>query len=231
MVIAVHQPQYIPWLGYFEKIARSDTFVFLDAVQYKAREFQNRNRIRTDKGWIWLSVPVDTSDGSRVTMSDVRIDNTMPWQRKHLGSIKTSYAAAPYFKEYFPFFEDTFRKEWTKLADLNVHIVRFVMDKLSITTPIVFESELNVLTARTQRIIDICKKLNADTYLSGVGAKDYLEEFLFPENKITLYYQHFEHPVYRQCFDPFMPYMSVIDLLFNQGPKSRSVLLKAAGPL
>jgi hypothetical protein len=226
MVISVHQPQYIPWLGYFEKIARSDMFVFLDNVQYKEREFQNRNRIRTDKGWMWLTVPVVTSEGGRIRMSEVVIDNTMPWQRKHLGSIKTSYANAPYFNEYFPFFEKTLQKQWDKLSDLNVCIVRFIMEKLSITTPTVFESELDILTTKTQRIIDICRKLNADTYLSGMGAKDYLDESLFPENKITLYYQHFDHPEYKQCFEPFMPYMSAIDLLFNHGPESRGLLLK-----
>jgi hypothetical protein len=225
MVISVHQPQYIPWLGYFEKIARSDMFVFLDNVQYKEREFQNRNRIRTDKGWMWLTVPVITSEGGRIRMSDVQIDNTMPWQRKHLGSIKTSYASAPYFNEYYPFFEETLKKQWLKLSDLNVHIVRFIMEKLAITTPTVFESELDVLTAKTERIIDICKKSNADTYLSGVGAKDYLDESLFPANKITLYYQHFDHPEYKQCFEPFMPYMSAIDLLFNHGKNSRQILL------
>jgi len=228
MVIAVHQPQYIPWLGYFHKIAQCDTFVILDNVQYKTREFQNRNRIRTDKGWMWLSVPVVTKDGCRIRMADVEIDNIMPWQRKHLGSIKTSYATAPYFKEYYGFFEDTFRRQWLKLSDLNVHITRFVMDKLSITTPIVFESELNVITPKTQRIIDICKKMNADIYLSGVGAKEYLEESLFPEQRITLYYQHFDHPEYKQCFEPFMPYMSIIDLLFNCGPQSRDLLLKGS---
>jgi len=226
MVVSVHQPQYIPWLGYFEKMAHSDMFVFLDNVQYKAREFQNRNRIRTAQGWMWLTVPVVTKDGCRMRMNEVMIDNTMPWQRKHLGSIKTSYAAAPYFNEYFPFFESTLQKKWDKLSDLNVCIVRFIREKLSITTPIVFESELDVLTTKTQRIIDICRKLNADTYLSGVGAKDYLDESLFPANKITLYYQNFEHPEYRQCFEPFMPYMSTIDLLFNHGPGSRSLLLK-----
>jgi hypothetical protein len=228
MIIAVHQPQYIPWLGYFHKIAQCDTFVILDNVQYKTREFQNRNRIRTEKGWMWLTVPVVTKDGCRLRMADVEIDNTMPWQRKHLGSLKTSYASSPYFKEYYAFFEQSFQRQWIKLADLNVHIIRFVLDNLSITTPIVFESELNVLTAKTQRIIDICKQLNADKYLSGIGAREYLEESLFPEQRITLYYQHFNHPEYKQCFEPFMPYMSIIDLLFNCGPKSRELLLKGS---
>ncbi|HQJ15444.1 MAG TPA: WbqC family protein [Candidatus Omnitrophota bacterium] len=226
MVISVHQPQYIPWLGYFEKMARSDMFVFLDNVQYKVREFQNRNRIRTEKGWMWLTVPVVTKDGCRMRMNEVLIDNTMPWQRKHLGSIKASYGSAPYFDDYFPFFEEILSKKWDKLSDLNVCIIRFVMDKLSIATPIVFESDLGILTTKTQRIIDICLKLNADTYLSGVGAKDYLDESLFPQNKIKLFYQHFDHPEYRQCFEPFMPYMSVIDLLFNHGPASRGILIK-----
>jgi len=110
MVISVHQPQYIPWLGYFDKIAHSDIFVILDNVQYKSREFQNRNRIRTRTGWIWLTVPVVTKDGSRIKIKDAMIDNTMPWQRKHIGNIKEWYASAPYFKEYFPFFEQTLQK-------------------------------------------------------------------------------------------------------------------------
>jgi hypothetical protein len=224
----VHQPQYIPWLGYFHKIAQCDKFVILDNVQYKVREFQNRNRIRTEKGWMWLSVPVVTKDGCRVRIGDIEIDNTMPWQRKHLGSLKTSYASAPYFKEYYDFFESTFHQNWARLSDLNVHIIKFIMDKLSIITPIVFESELNVITAKTQRIIDICRELNADTYLSGVGAKEYLDDQMFAAERIKLFYQHFDHPQYTQCYSPFMPYMSIIDLLFNHGPESKSLLFKGA---
>jgi len=225
MIVAVHQPQYIPWLGYFHKIAACDKFVFLDNVQYKQREFQNRNRIRVDKGWAWLTVPVITSEGSRIKMSEVAIDNTMPWQRKHLGSIKTAYSSSAYFNVHFPFFEDVFLRRWDKLAVLNVHIVRYILAYLSIDTPICFESELDVRTTRTVRIIDICKRLGASAYLSGVGAKTYLDESLFQASDIELKYQEFHHPEYKQCFEPFMPYMSIIDLLFNEGPRAKEILL------
>lgn len=220
MIVAVHQPQYIPWLGYFNKIASCDKFVFLDNVQYKHREFQNRNRIRTAKGWIWLTVPVVMAQGSRINISEVLIDNESPWQRKHLGSLRSSYSAAPYFDKYYSFFEDTLNKKWDKLIDLNVFITRYLLKALNINTSISCESELNISTARTERIIDICKALKADTYLSGTGAKDYLDESLFSDCGIDLKYQEFHHPQYRQCFQPFEPYMSVIDLLFNEGPDS-----------
>jgi hypothetical protein len=228
MIISVHQPQYLPWLGYFDKIAKSDCFVFLDKVQYKEREFQNRNKIRTEKGWMWLTVPVISGDEGRQKINEVKIDNEIPWQRKHRGSIKTAYSAAANLKEYDAFLEEIYSKKWVWLQDLNVHIISFILKELSITTPITFESDLNILATKTQRIIDICKKLNADTYLSGIGGKEYLEEELFAQNGITLRYQEFKHPVYRQQFmknsEDFIPYMSIVDLLFNEGPRSREIL-------
>lgn len=221
MVLSVHQPQYLPWLGYFDKIAKSDHFVFLDCVQYKPREFQNRNRIRTKEGWIWLSVPVVAGPaGERQNILDVRVDNQSPWQRKHEGSLVTWYGGAPFFKDYFPFFKETLAVDWQKLSELNVRIIRGMLDVLSIKTPISFESDLSINTTSTQRIIDICKELKADTYLSGTGGKDYLEEALFQENGIRLVYQEFKHPVYPQRYEPFVPYMSIVDLLFNCGGES-----------
>jgi hypothetical protein len=228
MIISVHQPQYIPWLGYFDKIAKSEAFVFLDTVQYKEREFQNRNKIRTPQGWIWLTVPVISKSQGRQNIFETKIDNQMPWQRKHDGSIKTSYSSARYFKEYFPFFEDVYTREWEYLKDLNIHIINFVLKELSISTPISLESALETAKTKTDRIIEICKKLKADTYLSGAGGKDYMDEALFDKEFIKLDYQHFNHPTYRQQYmkdeKDFLPYMSILDLLFNEGPESRKVL-------
>jgi hypothetical protein len=224
MILSVHQPQYLPWLGYFHKIAKSDRFVFLDNVQYKEREFQNRNKIRTQKGWMWLTVPVVSRGERKQKISEVRIDNDMPWQRKHWGSIKTAYSTAAYFKDYAAFFEEIYSKKWEWFLDLNVHIISFILNELSITTPISFESDLKITSTKTQRIIDICKKLNAGTYLSGIGGKDYLEEELFAQNGITLRYQEFKHAQYRQCYEPFIPFMSIIDLLFSEGRKAREIL-------
>jgi hypothetical protein len=226
MIISVHQPQYLPWLGYFEKIARSDNFVFLDNVQYKEREFQNRNKIRTKDGSSWLTVPVISKGEGRQNISEVKIDNELAWQRKHLASLRTSYARAPFFKDYYPYLEEVLSRQWVYLKDLNIEIIRFVLKELSIDTPITLESDLSIFAMSTQRIIDICKKLKADTYLSGAGGKSYLDEMLFTRENIRLIYQEFLHPKYKQCYEPFMSFMSSIDLLFNHGPESRKILLQ-----
>jgi hypothetical protein len=230
MMISVHQPQYLPWLGYFDKIAKSDCFIFLDKVQYKPREFQNRNKIRTKDGAIWLTVPVACKGKHKQGICDAGIDNEFPWQRQHSNSLKVWYAKAPFFNDHFPFFEDIYSKRWDKLSDLNIAVIKYALEKLSISTPIRFESELDIHTESTDRIIDICKKVKADSYLSGSGGKAYLEEDKFSENGIKLVYQDFHHPAYRQQFmkdeKDFLPYMSIVDLLFNEGPRSREILLR-----
>lgn len=228
MIISVHQPQYLPWLGYFDKIASSDAFVFLDNVQYKAREYQNRNKIRTSGGWIWLSVPVVSKGKARQIVSDAMIDNEFGWAKEHLMSLKTSYGRAEYFGKYFPFFEDLYSKKWDGLADLNVEIIRYLLKELSIDTPLHFESDLDIKSSKTDRIIDICAKLKADTYLSGAGGRVYMEEEKFDKAKVALLYQDYAHPVYRQQFmkteKDFIPYMSIVDLLFNEGPSSARIV-------
>ncbi len=228
MIISVHQPQYIPWLGYFDKIARSDAFVFLDNVQYKPREFQNRNKIRTKNGWLWLSVPVLSKGKARQVISGVMIDNELTWAKDHLLSLKTCYGRAKYFNRYFGFFEELYGKPWDKLVKLNVEIIKYVLKELSIKTPIYFESDMGITTAKTDRIVDICKELKADNYLSGSGGRNYIEEDKFSSSGIKLTYQEFVHPVYDQQFmktkDDFIPYMSIVDLLFTEGPMSKEVL-------
>ena len=228
MIFSVHQPQYIPWLGYFDKIAKSDCFVFLDNVQYKTREFQNRNKIRTKDGWIWLSVPVACKGKRCQIMSDVLIDNNFLWQRQHLKSLKTWYAKAEFTKYHMPFLEDVYSKRWDKLSELNVSIIIYALEKLEISKDIRFESRLGTTQKSTDRIIEIAKKLRADCYLSGTGGRDYLEEDKFVKEDIKLVYQDFKHPVYRQQFmsgkDDFIPYMSILDLLFNEGPRAKEIL-------
>lgn len=225
MIVSVHQPQYIPWLGYFDKIARSDGFVFLDCVQYKAREFQNRNKLRRKGGWMWLSVPVVSPEHGRLMINRVLVDNQSDWRRTHAGSLRAWYGGTPFFKDYFPFFEDVYSRDWERLADLNVAIIKYLLNCFSISTPVMFESDLKVDATSTRRIIEICKALKANGYLSGSGGRDYLEERMFPENGIQLLYQEYTHPVYAQRYEPFLPYMSAIDLLFNHGKDAGRILL------
>jgi hypothetical protein len=228
MIISVHQPQYIPWLGYFDKIANSDAFVFLDQVQYKEREFQNRNKIRTDRDGLWLTVPVISKGLGRQRISDVLIDNEIDWRKQHLLSLKNYYGRAGYFKDHLQFLEGLYGRQWGKLSELNVYIIDYLLDELAIKTPVYFESKLDITQAKTDRVIEICRKMNADTYLSGMGGKEYLEEEKFAKAGIKLAYQDFKHPVYRQQFmkekGDFLPLMSALDLLFNEGPNSRSIL-------
>lgn len=224
MIISVHQPQYIPWLGYFDKIDKSDCFVFLDTVQYKKREYQNRNRVRTKDSWIWLTVPVNTKGLSEQPLCDVMIDNDIDWAQEHNKSLKSWYGRASNFKEHYPFFQAVYEKKWERLIDLNIHIIKYLLNVLKIDTRICLESELGTTKKSTDRIIEICKKLKADAYLSGAGGRDYMDEGLFAEEAVDLMYQDFRHPEYAQQFANFEPYMSIIDLLFNAGEKSLEII-------
>ena len=228
MILSVHQPQYIPWLGYFDKIDKSDCFVFLDNVQYKPREYQNRNKIRTKDGWMWLTVPIISKGLGRQKICEVKIDNDSDWQRKHARSLEIWYGKAKFFKDHFSFFEDVYTGMWEKLVDLNIHIIKYLLKKLKIKTPLYYESKIGISSKGTDRIVEICKRFKADTYLSGIGGRGYLEEEKFIHERIKLEYQNFIHPVYHQLYikgiDSFLPYMSVLDLLFNEGEKSISIL-------
>jgi len=224
MIVSVHQPQYLPWLGYFAKINASDTFVFLDTVQYKKREFQNRNRIRTDSGWLWLTVPVITKEKYEQAISEVRIDTAVGWQKKHWMSLSQNYSRAPYFSLYRQFFEELYMKKWEKLIDLNVCIIEYLLKCFGIDRKIYFESTMSITTKSTDRIIDICRYLKADTYLSGTGGRNYLDEEKFKASGIKLKYQEFIHPQYPQVCSGFEPCMSAIDALFNMGEKSAELI-------
>ena len=231
MILAVHQPHYLPWLGYFDKIKKSDCFVFLDDVRYKRREFQNRNKIRTKNGWMWLTVPVLSKGLKKQLIRDVRINNTADWQKEHWKSLRAWYGKAKFFDNYAPFFEDLYTgKKWDRLVDLNVFIIKLLLKELEIKTPLYFESELGITGAGTERIIEICKKFKADIYFSGIGSKEYLEEEKFAQEGIMLKYQNFNHPVYSQLFVrdavDFVYNMAAIDLLFNEGEMNRKILWK-----
>jgi len=233
MIVSVHQPQYLPWIGYFDKIDKSDCFVFLDTVQYKPREFQNRNKICVKGGWLWLTVPVNVKGHYKQSILDVEIDNEKAWNAKHKKNLISWYGNTQFFNTYFPFFEEVYNKKCNKLVDLNVMIIKYLLEKLKTDRPVYFESEIGTTKMGTDRIIEICQKLRANTYLSGIGGKDYLEEEKFLKAGITLKYQEFNHPNYRQHYESqtqsFQPYMSVIDLLFNEGTRSIDIIREAQG--
>ncbi|MBI3454381.1 MAG: WbqC family protein [Candidatus Rokubacteria bacterium] len=224
MKVAVHQPQYLPWLGYFDKMDQVDCFVLLDCVQFKKNEWQNRNRIKTASGWQWLTVPVLHRFPQRI--SEVRINTTAPWARKHFQALASNYQGAPFFAAHRPFFEALYAREWTSLTDLSLATLRYLVETLGIPTKLVLASTLGVEdgTGGTDRLVAICRALGADAYLSGAGGSAYLDPGRFEAAGIRLCVQAFRGPVYPQRFGAFEPNLSIVDLVFNCGPRSLEVL-------
>lgn len=224
MILAAHQIHFLPGLRYFSKMMSCDVFVFLDDVQFVKREFQNRNKIRTATGWQYLTVPVITKNKGLQLIRDVEINNSYDWRKEHIKTIETNYRRARYFDVYFGEIFDIYQNEYKHLIDISLRFMDFFMKKLMIKTKTVFSSSLGIKKTSTERLIDICKKLNADTYLSGIGAKDYLNEELFYKEGIKVIWQNFEIKPYPQVFKGFIPNMSFFDLLMNTGPNSRNYL-------
>ncbi len=226
MLLSAHQPSYLPYIGFFNKSIQSDVFIFADHVQYVKKGWQNRNRIKiVNDGWRWLTVPIQDSVAKR-KIAEVEIDDETNWEEKHWKALVSNYGKAPFFKCYRGFFEELYAKRWVRLADLNEAVTLHLFEELGIELETVRGSALNLQGNKTDMIIDMCRKVGADTYLSGVGGREYLEEEKFKENSIILLYQDFHHPTYPQVTEPFIPNMSAIDLLFNLGnEKSRKIIL------
>ena len=229
LIVSAHQPGYIPYIGLFNKMMQSDLFVLLDNVQYVKREWHNRNKIREyTKGWMWLTVPVHRKMGFQ-QIKEITIDNSKNWRAVHRKSIQAAYGRTPYFHQYAGFFEDVYSMNWEKLIDLNETIITYIVNALDIQTKIVKGSTLKLVGKKTDLLIDMCKKTQSDTYLSGIGGRQYLDEEKFEEHGITLAYQDFHHPTYRQQNEPFIPYLSVIDVLFNLGNENSRKLILSSG--
>ena len=223
MIVAVHQPQYLPWLGYFDKMRRADAFCYLNDVQYKKNEWQNRNRIKTAQGWQWLTVPVRYRFPEKI--NEVAINYTTDWQKKHLQALITNYSRAPYYNSYITIFEDTFSREWEFISELNIHLTEQLRAALNLDTkPTVISSDLDLREEPTDRLIDICKAMGADTYLAGPGGANYMDLERFSKNGIDIIIQEFKHPIYTQLFKDFKSHLSIVDLLFNCGPESMDVI-------
>jgi hypothetical protein len=226
-VVAVHQPQYLPWLGYIDKLERCDVFCLLDTVQYKKNEFQNRNRIKTADGWQWLTVPVTYRFPQRI--HEVRVNQTADWQRKHLQALKTNYSKARFFDWYYTKFADFYRQSFELLVQVNVACIQLLMELLGLERKVVLASSLPVESEDpTLRLVEICKALGGEFYLSGRDGANYMNTDMFPAHHIKVLHQDFKHPEYPQCYGSFEPNMSAVDLLFNCGPDSLTVIKEAS---
>jgi hypothetical protein len=225
MRIAIHQPQYLPWLGYLDKIDRAELFIVLNTVQFKKNEWQNRNRIRTAQGWQWLTVPVLHRFGQ--TLGEVRINPSSEWQSKHLRALEVHYARAPFRDPVLRGLACVLEQQWDRLADLNLAVLRWMLDAFGIKTPLRLASELRVREGPTDRLVDLCRAAGATHYLAGAGAAQYMDVPRFEASGVKLELQNFRHPVYPQCYEPFVPGLSALDLLLMRGEEALAVLRSA----
>jgi hypothetical protein len=195
----------------------------MDDAQYDKR-FTNRNKIIATNGWTWMSVPIN-KDHKFLPNSQVEINNEISWRDEHWKKIYHSYANAIYFKKYESFFKNVYDTKWTSLFELNFETLKKIMDLLGIKTSILKSSELNVPGTSTERLVNLCKAVGADTYVSGIGGKGYMDEKLFSKNNLNLEYQNYAAKPYSQRLsDSFVPDLSIIDMLVNVGPESIEII-------
>ena len=237
MIVTVHQPHFMPWLGYLHRMAKADLFVILDHVQFERRNYQNRTMIRVDGEPKWLTVPV-VQRSQKELILEKEIDNGLEgtprwWSACHYQTLRHAYRDAPYWGEYAPELRRLFGTSWGRLVELNDAVLGFLREAFGIRTKIVRSSELDVRGAKSELILNLCRAVGADELLVGLGgSRDYLDKAAFAQHNIGLVYQAFAHPEYRQCgAGAFSKGLSSIDLLLNCGPDSRRLLLEGGAAL
>jgi len=225
MILTAHQPVYIPWLGLFHKIYLAEQFCIFDIAQYQTKDYNNRNLIKTHQDVIWLTVPVESKDHFQKKMCDIKIVND-GWNKKHIKSIQLAYQKAIYFKEYFEGLQEILiGRRYEFLTDLNSDILKFMLKSFDINIPIVKASDYDFTGSKSDLVMDMCLKLKANKYIFGSQGEDYADVEKFKENNINVYFQDYKHPEYKQLHGVFKPFMSALDLLFNEGPNSKEILL------
>lgn len=223
--IAIMQPTYLPWIGYFALMERVDTFVFLDSVQFDRRSWQQRNRIKAAEGVLTLTIPVINKGLREQLIKDVKIDPSSNFVRKHIGTISRSYSKAQFYSEFRDCIFGVMESNFESLSDLNIALILKIKEILGIECNILKSSEMNVGGAKADLLAGISKKLSADKYISPLGSMEYLEESTaFKDRNIDVGYNHFEHPTYKQLNGEFVSHLSVIDLIFNEGPQSLQLI-------
>jgi hypothetical protein len=217
------QPSYIPWRGYFHQVQKADTFVFYDDVQYDDRGWRNRNRVKTEQGTRWLTIPV-FSQGVQVThtpIRDVRISWERPWARKHRETIRHSYSRAPHFARYAPLLDDFYSRRGDNLADFTIELTVALAWELGLTkTRFLRSSSLEVEGTKTDRLLALLAAVGADHYVSGPSARAYLDEEKIAAAGVTLEYMTYDYMEYEQLYPPYDPHVSILDLLFMKGAEA-----------
>jgi WbqC-like protein family len=228
VVVAIHQPNYLPNLGFFHKLASCDLFVVLDDAQYNRGGFVNRNRVKTPAGCGWLTVPVRIGGRFKWAINHVMPDWKQPWIRRHRQTLAQQYAKSPFYDDVMDCVLDPVltaaELHESTLCEMNTDAISRICSYMNLRTPVCNASEYTIESNSTRRLVEIVTRLGGTTYLSGLGAKKYLDPELFDASGLELVFSGFVHPKYPQRWGEFIPNLSVIDALFNCGPDARSLL-------
>lgn len=230
MVIAIIQPNFLPWLGYFEQMARADLFVYLDDVQYTRKDWRNRNRLKSPTGVKVVTVPVKKHEAFRTLINEIRIAD-QPWRCKLLQQMESWYGDAKYWNKVFPLLQEVIEKDWEFMVDLNYALNKTIAGMLNITTPCRLSSDIPDKAAdKNQKIIDICRHHGATILYDGQSAKNFLDIDLFNKHGVKVVLQDYFHTPYLQLWGDFVSHLSAVDLLMNCGDDSREILLSNPCP-
>jgi hypothetical protein len=220
-VVAIHQPNFLPWLGYFYKMSQCDIFVFLDDVEYTKNSFINRNRIKTPSGEAWITLPVSYSGKSTQKIHECQVVGKDKAVKKILGQILHNYKQAKFFSHYYEPLSDILHNSGENLAELNIRLTKWIAGIFHLEVKFARSSELDIHASdATDRLIKICLKLDGTNYLSGSGGMNYQDEERFMKEGINLELSSFKHPKYDQLWGEFTASLSIVDYLLNQGPKA-----------
>jgi hypothetical protein len=227
MIAALHQPNFMPYIGFFHKMLNCDVFILMDSVQFSKESWINRVKIKTKDGWNWLTVPVLTKHRSDQNISEVEIDSSRKWKRKVFDALKYNYSKAGHFDDCIGEIQRLLKEDHSKLMKLNVNLIEYLRSELRISTKMIYLSELNVEGFASELLVRACRAAGCDTYLSGDGARSYLDEEVFRAAGIRLVYHGFKHPTYNQLHGGFVEGLSSIDLLLNEGRDNAGRILRS----
>lgn len=225
MIVATHQPIFLPWPGFFFKAHHADCMVLLDEVQFpRGRGWMNRNRLKNEHGQLWLTVPVHKKGRGLQVIRDVEIFNEIDWRKKHVRSIQQNYANAPYLEHYWTALGHIYKTKHKKIISLNLELIRFLWQALSLKTELLLQSDLGVTGTGTDLLINICQHLQAERYLTFPVVEKYLDRDKMSASAIQLTFANFHPPIYPQLWGDFIYNLSALDLLLNCGPKSGEII-------
>ena len=224
MIVSISQPAYLPWLGYFDRINKSDLAIVLDHVQIERRGVTHRNKILGQHGSIWLTVPIDKKGNFTSSINTITINQGVKWKNKHKETIRQCYSKVACFKDYFDDIASFYEQEWVLLNDLLMETSNYLLQTLKITTPLQYSTEMNVSGTKSDLILNLCKEVGASKYISGPFGREYLNRKVFDKANIEVLFHDYKYPRYDQSTSEFIPKLSILDLLFRYGHDSLSIL-------